>query len=60
VSFIALARAISMEVSMRKLVLAAVAIAVVSAALIAPADARRRHGHHHRGNCLALLYTVCR
>jgi hypothetical protein len=49
----------SMELPMRKLVIAAAAIAAVSAAVIAPAEARWRHGHH-RGNCLAWYYTVCR
>jgi hypothetical protein len=48
-----------MELPMRKLVIAVAAIAAVSAAVIAPADARWRHWHH-RGNCLASLYTVCR
>jgi hypothetical protein len=48
-----------MELSMRKLVIAVAAVAVVSAAVIEPADARWRHGHH-RGNCLAWYYTICR
>jgi hypothetical protein len=46
------------ELPMRKLVIAAAAIAAVSAAVIAPVEARWRHGHH-RGNCLAWYHTVC-
>jgi hypothetical protein len=48
-----------MELPMRTLVIAAAAFAAVSAAAIAPAEARWHHWHH-RGNCLAWYYTICR